>query len=103
MTSELSFLLDMLLNHKLPSATKVLVSDRIREVERNLNSIPLSSGGARVTPLRMTEEGMTAIQKPPPSPVAVIAHTPAAAAALASRAEAMAGKLDKDTGRPRKF
>ncbi len=42
-----------------------------------------------------------------PEPVEQVAQTPAAQAALASRqqaiAESMAGKVDKTTGRPRKF
>lgn len=44
---------------------------------------------------------------PEPQPVAVIAQTPAAQAAMASRQAAinasLSGKVDKETGRPRKF
>lgn len=47
------------------------------------------------------------IPAPAPIPIDAIAQTPAAAAAIASRQQAinesLAGKTDKATGRPRKF
>ncbi len=36
--TELSFLIELLLNHDLPKATKDLIAQRIKEVEQNLTS-----------------------------------------------------------------
>lgn len=38
--TELQFLIDLLLNQKLPLKTKQLVADRITEVEANMTSVP---------------------------------------------------------------
>jgi hypothetical protein len=150
--TELSFLVDLLLNHKLPRPTREAVAQRIKEVEEALASQPQSFPRTAVqaaavaqhqaslppeiakqapsmqalmlkhpdlvpkgtSPLaqgleRALNEAIqfAAADKPEPQPVAVVAQTPAAAAAMASRnqaiAESLAGKIDKTTGRPRKF
>lgn len=120
--TELAFLLDLFLNHKLPMATKRAISDRIKEVEQRL-SIPLPG---RVAPAAMPQNipphlvgqapsTIAAMMKhpdlaspiPEPPPVAVIAQTPAAMAAVNARADAiaagMSGKPEKGRTSPRKF
>lgn len=125
--TELSFLIDLLLNHKLPKTTRDAVAERIKAVEAmgaKGYEIPAHAravrdnlvGGVPQAPstiAAMARHGIfpvaqTAEELPPePPPVAVIAQTPAAAAALASRQQAinesLSGKVDKQTGRPRKF
>lgn len=122
--TELAFLLDLLLTHKLPMATKLVVSERIKEVEQRL-SLPLPSRVAAPAlpqniPPHLAGQAPSTIAKmmqhpdlaaslaiPDPPPVAVIAQTPAAMAALNSRAEAIAaaqtGKIEKGRTSPRKF
>lgn len=39
--TELTFLLDLLLNHKLPMATRVAITERVKEVEQRLNQAPM--------------------------------------------------------------
>ncbi len=138
--TELSFLLDLLLNHKLPLATKKAVTERVREVEARLSAAmpityttkvmsPLASsnipshlvGQSPSTIAAMMRNGManempanttTAVSTvelapPPPAPVAVVAQTPAAAAALNARNDAilqgLSGKPEKGRTSPRKF
>lgn len=128
--TELSFLLDLLLNHKLPTATKVAVTERIREVESRLvqsppSRVPPPSPGfipphlanqapstiaalARHTDLDASLEQATAptinivAQQP-----AIVAHNPATQAALNARQEAInlavSGKPEKGRTSPRKF
>lgn len=114
MISELSFLIELLLKHKLPPATKDLIATRIKDVEehtRSSHTIPFVSNRP-VAPGGVAQAAsMQAIMDRNPDlvtqPVAVIAQTPETAAAMNSRntaiAESMAGKVDKVTGRPRKF
>lgn len=125
--TELTFLLELLLNHKLPAATKKVVHDRIKEVEVTFMSRPINNVNPAPAPKPLPPhiamqapstqrlmlkhealEGATAMPEelpapPPVEPVAVIAQTPATVAALNSRQEALAGKLNPATGRPRKF
>lgn len=127
--TELTFLLDLLLNHRLPAATKAAVSDRIREVEKQLSAgypIPPQAQAIRQAVLNspipahlvnqapstiaamMKHDGAPiALAPPAEAPVipAVIAQTPAAQQALASRNEAIlnAGTIEKGRTRPRKF
>lgn len=87
--TELSFLIDLLLNHKLPKATKDAVAARIKDIEQ------------------ASPQPRPSIQPIAAPQVAQVAQTPAAQAALAQRQalinEAMSGKLNKDTGRPNKY
>lgn len=120
MISELSFLIELLLKHKLPPATKDLIAKRIADVEESYISSPRINP---VVPSRVVIAGPT--QSPstlaamarhaetpvppvatgePVVPVAVIAQTPATAEAMAARAAMMmGGRTDPNTGRPKKF
>ena len=103
MKTELSFLLELLLEHKLTTATKKLIQERIKEVEANVNQgvkyLPqpqqvnrtVDSRGVQQAPstLAIMEQHEQAVQP-------VIAHTPAIANALQQRQQlieqAKAGK-----------
>jgi hypothetical protein len=137
--TELSFLIELLLNHDLPKATKDLIASRIKEVETNLQKSHVSEikyqapsqGFQQTTP---TVEELRALHYPgikqAPSTIALmqkhgdiasvttpiiesvvpieqIAQTQATAAAIQSRqqaiAESIAGKVDKISGKPRKW
>ncbi len=117
--TELSFLVDLLLNHKLPKATRDLVASRIKEVEGRLTPYqgltltqpqipppPVLVNGAPQAASTIAAMARHAEAAPVTMPVA-IAQTAATAAALNSRhqaiSESIAGKIDKVTGRPRKF
>ncbi len=117
--TELSFLIELLLNHKLPKVTKDLIALRVKEIEefrqpqtatlhvRNA-STSLAAPQAASTIQAFERHGMNLpIQSERTIKVEDIAQTPMAAAAIASRqqaiAESLAGKVDKQTGRPRKF
>ena len=84
--TELSFLVDLLLNHKLTKATKDAVAARIRDIEVQ-----------RAQPSHLAG--------PPPPPA--VGHTAAAQQALAARnaamAQAMSGKAAAGETAPRKF
>lgn len=115
MTTELSFLLDLLLTHKLPTATKTAVAERIKSVE-----VELHTKGGQISIPRMpyVSQPSMPIQSPstqaildrnpdlippPPVPVAVIAQTPAAQAAMEARNKAIS---DAQAGRgssPKKY
>jgi hypothetical protein len=138
--TELSFLIDLLLNHDLPKPTKDAIAMRIREVEasicnqnlaasklspivsaprsQNTSSVPMQAQSTLDAIARHEAMGFTAPQLPivhpqqlppemPPIPVEQVAQTAAAAQAINSRnqaiSEAIAGKIDKVNGRPRKF
>lgn len=123
MGSELTFLIELLLNHDLPKITKDLVASRIKEVEQALTARPqayaptpviTTLNGIKQAPstlAAMARHGDITIEAPimppVPEPVAQIAQTPATAAAMNSRHEAiaasLAGKVDKISGRPRKW
>lgn len=129
--TELSFLIELLLNHDLPKATKDLIASRIKEVEQMLTitrmvlpataqiqTLPPKLQQAPSTLAAMARHGdipnfpgAATFVTPPieaaPMPVEVIAQTPQTAAAMNSRnqaiAESIAGKIDKTTGRPKKW
>src|SRR4051812_23195784 len=110
MTSELSFLIELLLKHKLPVATKDMVAQRIAEIEEKYSRpadgrfTPLPGGGIYESPGYLAKQHPAL---PPPPPVAVIAQTPEAQAAMASRQaainQALSGKPEKGQTSPRKF
>lgn len=113
--TELSFLLDLLFNHRLPKTAKEAIGARIKEVEEKLNEVkdpripfgtarsPIAAGAPQAvsTLAAMDKHGIAAES----IPVEIIAQTPAAQAAMASRQAALnnAGKIDKNAQRPRKF
>ena len=122
--TELSFLVELLLNHKLPKVTKDLVASRIKEVEQSFGQRPQPyvqavrpnpTGQAASTLAAMERHanstglsGVTASHHvEAPLEQGVMVSTPAAAAAVASRQQAinaaLSGKIDKVNGRPRKF
>lgn len=128
--TETSFLIELLLEHKLQKSTKDLIKQRIKELEQerplamrpapmphvattlpNPTGVPQSASTLAALARQEAEQGKPApielAPTPPPEPVAVIAQTPAAMAAMASRqqaiSESIAGRVNKDTGRPRKF
>lgn len=126
--TELSFLIELLLNHDVPKVTKDLIAGRIKEVESKLQYVPSNAPGAvnymNIRPATGQQAASTLAlmakhgdldpnvivpvpAMPPVEPVVQIAQTPAAAVAMNSRniaiSESIAGKVDKQTGRPRKF
>ena len=101
--TELSFLIDLLMNHKLAKATKDLIAERIKEVESGITAgmswpaktnRPTISNAQQQAPSTLANlekmGGLPPIE--PEAPVEQIAQTPAAAQALQRRAEAMRGQ-----------
>lgn len=127
--TELTFLLELLLNHKLPKGTKAAIAGRIKEVEEGLSTKQIFSAHHQVTqapvktsppPAAMANQSpsmqaimarnpdlMASLEESSPPPVTVIAQTPAAQAALAAReqiiAMAVSGKPEPGQTSPRKF
>lgn len=120
--TELSFLIELLLNHDLPKTTKDLIASRIKEVEQTLTTriTPLATNQIQSLPPQLQQAPSTLaamarhngvvsipIIQEAPTPVEVIAQTPQTAAAMNSRnqaiAESIAGKVDKTSGRPKKW
>lgn len=102
MMTELSFLIELLLNHDLPKVTKDLVADRIRTVEQNFVTppsrpidIPLHFNQTGIpqassTLANMMKHGDTSTAV---VPVEQIAQTPAAAAGMINRQAQMNAAL----------
>jgi hypothetical protein len=118
MNSELSFLIELLLKHKLPPATKDLIAGRIKDVEQSLcaprslpaNPVRLAAPvGAQqaASTQAILDRNPDLLQPPALVTPAVIAQTPAAAAAIADRqaaiTQSMSGKPEKGRTSPRKF
>lgn len=114
--TELSFLLELLMNHKLPKATKDLILKRVKEVEESLYAKPIPmqryTGPAQAASTLASFEKhgpLPSIEMPlmPAGPVEQIAQTPATAAALLHRQEtisnALSGKVGKGETSPRKW
>ncbi len=113
--TELTFLVELLLNHKLQKATKDAVAARLKEVEASMAQRSQIFSGAMPPPgkpvssrdVAVRHPDLVAAPPPEPEPVVNIAQTPAASAAMASRQQAinesLAGKIDKTTGRPKKW
>lgn len=123
--SELAFLIELILKHKLQTQTKLLIAERIREVEMSVSRVmipqiqiaprPAVVGGSPQAPSTqalLEKHAMQAgviqtVSEPAVVPVEAVAQNQATAAAMASRnraiAESISGKTDKTTGRPRKF
>lgn len=123
MTTELSFLIELLLNHKLPPATKKLIAERVKEVEGSYSTT--SSSISIVKPATFVgsafanqSPSMQAIMARNPDLVVApqvveqIAQTPITQAALASRDEVIkkansagpfSGKPEAGRTSPRKF
>ncbi len=131
--TELAFLLDLLLNHKLPLATKKAISERCKEVEQRLTPNNFVGGTVTYTPppknnlpphlANQSPSTIAKLMQHPdlvaqmsqahvqpvvePQQPAVIAQTPAAQAAINARQEsinlAISGKAEKGRTSPRKF
>ena len=117
--TELTFLLELLLNHKLPKVTKDLIAGRIKDVEGQfrldvmVSRLPAAQQSMFADPnVKPTQAAstMAILARNPdlaPVPVAVIAQTPATTKALQDRQEsialAMSGKIEKGRTSPRKF
>lgn len=108
--TELTFLIELLLNHKVAKPTRDAIASRIKDVEALMLTIPPAHPTRPMPSVGLQAPSMQAIIDRNPDiaqPVAVIAQTPGAVAAINSRNQAinesMAGKVDKVTGRPRKF
>lgn len=124
--TELGFLIDLMLNHKLPLATRKSIAERIKDVESTLSGghrgnmapaqgilqprIRSATDQAPSTAAAIAKHNgvvVERVEQHAPEPVAVIAQTPMAMAAMESRqraiSESIAGKTDKTTGRPRKW
>lgn len=119
--TELSFLIDLLLNHKLSPKTKEAISVRIKDVEANLSS----GNSHHVSPLRSVVHSpavsalsggapqaastIAALERhaamAPPVPVAEIAQTPLAQAAMEKRKKLLSQGNKPEEGRtgPKKF
>lgn len=111
--TELSFLIELLLNHKLPKATQIAVKERIKEVELYAAKpiaqvIPLRPQNGQAPSMQRAIDEMEAEkQNSPPAPNQIAAQTPAAAEALRKRQEAIniaiSGKEEPGRTSPRKF
>lgn len=125
--SELSFLIELLLNHDLPKMTKDLIAQRIKDVEVKISeaqypvakpvSVPVAvRQQAPSTLAAMARHGdipaIPVVELPPVVPVEQIAQTPEASAGLARRNQlinaAISGQIGEvSTGKnsrgPRKF
>ena len=92
--TELSFLLELFLNHKLPKATKTAITERIATIQTHTQAPMLSRQGIAATA--------------PTGPIVTqVAQTPAAAEAVAARERAiqaaMSDKPEQGRTSPRKF
>lgn len=111
--NELSFLVELLLHHKVPKAIRELVAERIKVISGSAPQRPVIQGQQQAPSTQAALARHTGLDPgpgfvpPTPEPVAVVAQTPATVAALNSRQEAinaaLSGKVDKVSGRPRKF
>lgn len=100
--TELSFLLNILMNHRLQKATKELIVARIKEVEIALATVPAVR---RPMPNASVHTASHVADGPLSQPVEMVAQTPQTVAALQHRNMIMAGKKEHDsiTGGPRKW
>jgi hypothetical protein len=112
--TELSFLLELLLTHKLAKGTKEAITNRIKEIEtRHIvftqpafpqQSIRQPRTAQAASTQRILDEMAL---EPQPAPPEQVAQSPAAAMALAARQEAiniaLSGKEEKGRSSPRKF
>lgn len=111
--TELSFLLELLLNHKLPKKTKDTIKTRIDEIQMSthINNRPVRIAGIQQAPsMQKAIEELEAekLQKPPnPINIEGYANTPQAAQALLRRQElinnTLQGKEEKGRTSPRKY
>lgn len=108
--TELTFLVELLLNHKLQKPTRDAIATRLKEVEEAIASLPPQAHHRPMPQLpgmNGQSPSMQAIMARNPDLVPAVAQTPAAAAALTARQEAvsisLSGKPEKGRTSPRKF
>jgi hypothetical protein len=112
--TELSFLLDLLLNQKLNKEVKTLITERIKLIEAKPTAYQPQRGPAQVfVPPELVGQSPSTIANlmkdpiPLVEPAPVIASTAATAMALAERQKAiqvsMSGKPEPGRTSPRKF
>lgn len=114
--TELSFLIDLLMNHKLPKVTKQAIAARIKEVEARLPALTgykpapqlphsINQAPSTIALMEKQAEMNPQVAMTPVIPVEQIAQTPAAQQALLDRQRKMlgAGKIDNKLERPPKF
>ncbi len=99
MTTELSFLIDLLLNQKLTITVKKMICERIKEVEARLGSAPAPrasyippgppQAASTLALMAKHKDILDAPEEPAPVPVENIAQTPAAVQAMMARNEAI--------------
>lgn len=104
--TELSFLISLLLNEKLPLELKGIVAERIKEVETRIQA-PTFSRPVVHSPSTQSPSTQRILDEMASEAPVVIAQTPQASAALAQRAQAIAqatsGKEEPGRRSPRKF
>lgn len=88
--TELSFLIELLLNHELPKETKKLIADRIKEVERNLTPIANMPGNVQM---------FSGTPKLPPMPVQNM-QAPSTLALMAKHGDIPASAVPPETPVP---
>lgn len=114
--TELSFLLELLLTHKLAKGTKEAITNRIKEIEQSFRPVVLEPGQRLVQPQRPPRTAQSPstqrildemAQEQAPVPVEQVAQSPVAAMAMAARQEAIniaiSGREEKGRTSPRKF
>lgn len=116
--TELSFLIDLLLNHELQKVTKDAIASRIKDVEETLVARPYIPSVPQGVPVPMPPNAMQQspstlaamarqagiqapiVQPPPAVPqVEQIAQTQATAAALAARQQALSEAMSNPFGK----
>ncbi len=118
MISELSFLIDLLINPRDPEQLKKDLAERIKYVEQNYSNVTAVTRSPQVATLfanglqapstlaAMARHGDTMVVNDPPAvPVEQIAQTPITADAMARHAAIMGGAkpaVGRD-GRPKRF
>ena len=126
--TELSFLLELLLEHELPKATQTLIKERVKEIQvqqpiayaapiQRPSRTSQAASTQRILDQMAEQQGLGPVQMSTAMDVASqvqaqttpnqIAQTPAAAMAMAQRAEAIriatSGVEEKGRTSPRKF
>ncbi len=99
--TELTFLIELFLNHDLPKDTKQAIAERIKEVEQGLTTSPA------IRPVKAQIHALPAHMDE--GAVPLVPQTSVAALALGQRESTMNAAMnhkrpmDPNTGRPRKF
>lgn len=108
--TELSFLLELLLEHTLEKITQTLIRERIKEIEQaktTYANMPTTIRNHVVATEAAVIAPALSHMPPVPTEATVIAHTPAAAKAMADRQQmiqqAISGRPEPGRTSPRKI